>query len=46
MNIREAIKARHSVRQFTDKPLGEAEAARLREIIGSGGGISRPRRRG
>ncbi len=33
MNIREAIKARHSVRQFKDMPVGEAEAARLREII-------------
>ena len=33
MNIREAIKARHSVRQFKDMPIGKAEAARLREII-------------
>lgn len=33
MNIREAIKARHSVRQFKDMPVGEAEAVRLREII-------------
>ena len=33
MNIREAIKARHSVRQFKDMPIGEEESKRLREVI-------------
>lgn len=33
MNIREAIKARHSVRQFKDMPIGEAEADKIRDII-------------
>ena len=33
MNIREAIKARHSVRQFKDMPIGEAEADKIRNII-------------
>ena len=33
MNIREAIKARHSVRQFKDMPIGEEESKRLREDI-------------
>ena len=33
MKIREAIKARHSVRQFKDKPIGEAEAERLNAVI-------------
>ena len=33
MNIKEAIKSRHSVRQFKDMPIGEAEAERLNEVI-------------
>ncbi|WP_037343641.1 nitroreductase family protein [Ruminococcus sp. FC2018] len=33
MNIRKAIKARHSVRQFKDIPIGKNEAERLNEII-------------
>ncbi|MBR1392226.1 MAG: nitroreductase family protein [Ruminococcus sp.] len=33
MNIREAIKARHSVRQFKDIPIGEAEAEKLKAVI-------------
>lgn len=33
MNIREAIKARHSVRQFKDMPIGGAEAERLQAVI-------------
>ena len=33
MNIREAIKARHSVRQFKDMPIGEVEADKIRNFI-------------
>lgn len=33
MNIREAIKARHSVRQFKDMPIGEEESKRLKDVI-------------
>ncbi|MBQ7187077.1 MAG: nitroreductase [Ruminococcus sp.] len=33
MNIREAIKARHSVRQFKALPIGESEAERLKAVI-------------
>lgn len=33
VNIREAIQARHSVRQFLDQPIGEAEAEKLQKII-------------
>ena len=33
MNIREAIKARHSVRQYKDLPIGRSEADKIQEII-------------
>jgi len=33
MDIKEAIKARHSVRQFKDMPIGEAETAKLNAVI-------------
>ena len=33
MDIREAIKSRHSVRQYKDMPIGEEERRRLSEII-------------
>ena len=33
MNIREAIKERHSVRQFKDIPIGQENADRLNELI-------------
>lgn len=36
MNIKEAIKARHSVRQFKDMPIGEAEAEKLNAVITAG----------
>lgn len=34
MDIREAVRSRHSVRQFKDIPIGEEEQARLRDVIG------------
>lgn len=33
MEIMEAIQARHSVRQFQDRPIGSAEAEQLRKVI-------------
>ena len=33
MDIREAIKARHSVRKYKDIPVGKAEATRLQRVI-------------
>ena len=33
MDIREAIKTRHSVRQFKDMPIGEAEVQKLNAVI-------------
>ncbi len=33
MDIREAIKERHSVRQYKDIPLGKTESERLEALI-------------
>ena len=33
MTIQEAIRERHSVRRFTEKPIGEQEVSALRGLI-------------